>query len=134
MNPDPGTRSAHMADPISFDGCFGWYHAGSADLGVVLCSPHGYEELCVHRHWREFAQKLSEQGLPTLRFDYPGTGDSTGDDDMPHQVHAWVDSIRDAIRTLRNISGVDRVALVGLRIGAMLAAAAAIELEGTLAA
>jgi pimeloyl-ACP methyl ester carboxylesterase len=113
-----------------FAGCFGWYHPGSAQLGVVLCSPHGYEELCVHRHWRELAQKLSEQSLPTLRFDYPGTGDSAEDDETPDRVRAWVESIGNAVRTLRRIAGVERVALVGLRMGAMLATAAAEEIDG----
>ncbi len=119
-----------LCEPIVFDGCFGWYHPGSADLGVVLCGPHGYEELCAHRHWRDLARDLSAHGLPTLRFDYPGTGDSAGDDEMPGRVQAWVAGVRGAIQTLQRISGVERVALVGLRIGAMLAMAAAEQEDG----
>ncbi len=116
-------------EPIVFAGCLGWYHPGQAQLGVVLCGPHGYEELCVHRHWRALAQRLSEQDLPTLRFDYPGTGDSVDDDETPDRVRAWVESISDAVRTLRRVAGVERVALVGLRMGAMLATAAAEEID-----
>jgi pimeloyl-ACP methyl ester carboxylesterase len=123
--PDAGVRSA----PVVFSGCFGWYHPGRGQLGVVLCAPHGYEELCVHRHWRTLAQHLSEHELPTLRFDYPGTGDSAEDDETSDRVRAWVDSIGEAVRTLRRIAGVERVALVGLRMGAMLAAAAATQLD-----
>src|SRR5271165_6278445 len=119
-----------MPDAIVFNGCFGWFHPGSANLGVVLCAPHGYEELCVHRQWRELAVRLSEQDLPTLRYDYPGTGDSADDDEAPHRVRAWLDSISDAVCTLRRISGVERVALVGLRMGAMLAFAAAEQIDG----
>ena len=74
-------------------------------------------------------QRLSEQDLPTLRFDYPGTGDSADDDETPDRVRAWVESIGDAVRTLRRIAGVERVALVGLRMGAMLAIAAAEEID-----
>jgi pimeloyl-ACP methyl ester carboxylesterase len=118
-----------LCEPIVFAGCLGWYHPGSAQLGVVLCGPHGYEELCVHRHWRALAQRLSEQGLPTLRFDYPGTGDSADDDETPDRVRAWVESIGDAVRTLRRVAGIERVALVGLRMGAMLATAAAEEID-----
>jgi pimeloyl-ACP methyl ester carboxylesterase len=118
-----------VPEPIVFAGCIGWYHPGSAQLGVVLCSPHGYEELCVHRHWRELAQRLSEQDLPTLRFDYLGVGDSADDDETPDRVQAWVESIGNAVRSLRRIAGVERVALVGLRVGAMLAAAAAEEID-----
>ena len=87
------------------------------------------EELCVHRHWRALAQRLSEQDLPTLRFDYPGTGDSADDDETPDRVRAWVESISDAVRTLRRVAGIERVALVGLRMGAMLATAAAEEID-----
>src|SRR5689334_10894601 len=119
--------------PIVFDGCFGWYHHGSSDLGVVLCAPHGHEELCAHRHWRELARALAERGLPTLRFDYPGTGDSAEDDESPGRVGAWIGSIGAAAATLRRTAGVDRIALVGLRIGALLAAAAAEEIEGVTA-
>ena len=122
---EPEALGVGVCEPVVFDGCFGWYHPGSANLGVVLCGPHGYEELCAHRHWRDLARNLSAHGLPTLRFDYPGTGDSAGDDGMPGRVQAWVDGIRAAIDTLQRISGVGRVALVGLRIGAILAMAAA---------
>jgi pimeloyl-ACP methyl ester carboxylesterase len=118
-----------LCEPIVFAGCLGWYHPGSARLGVVLCGPHGYEELCVHRHWRTLAQRLSERDLPTLRFDYPGTGDSADDDETPDRVRAWVESIGDAVRTLRRVAGIDGVALVGLRMGAMLATAAAEEID-----
>jgi pimeloyl-ACP methyl ester carboxylesterase len=114
-----------MPEPIVFGGCSGWYHPATSNLGVILCGPHGYEELCVHRHWRRLAQDLADRGLPTLRFDYPGTGDSIGDDETPGQVAAWIESIRDAVRVMRSMSGVDRIALVGLRMGAMLATAAA---------
>jgi pimeloyl-ACP methyl ester carboxylesterase len=116
-------------EPVVFDGCFGWYQSGRARLGVVLCSPHGYEELCVHRHWRAFAQALAQQDLPTLRFDYPGTGDSADDDETPDRVRAWVDSICQAADTLRRIAGVDRIALVGLRMGALLAMEAAASID-----
>jgi pimeloyl-ACP methyl ester carboxylesterase len=123
------SSSVALPEPMIFAGCLGWYHPGSAQLGVVLCSPHGYEELCVHRHWRELAQRLSEQDLPTLRFDYPGTGDSADDDETPDRVRAWLESIGDAVRTLRRVAGIEQVALVGMRMGAMLATAAAEELE-----
>jgi pimeloyl-ACP methyl ester carboxylesterase len=121
--------AAVQSQPMVFSGCFGWYHPGAGQLGVVLCSPHGYEELCVHRHWRALAQTLSDQDLPTLRFDYAGTGDSADDDETSGRVQAWVESIGNAVRMLRRISGVERVALVGLRMGALLATAAAEDLD-----
>jgi pimeloyl-ACP methyl ester carboxylesterase len=92
---------------------------------VVLCGPHGYEDLCVHRHWRTLACRLAAQGFPTLRFDYLGTGDSAGDDSSPALVTAWVLSVRQAMQTLRDMAGVQDIALVGLRMGAVLASLAA---------
>jgi pimeloyl-ACP methyl ester carboxylesterase len=122
-----------MYNPVTFEGCFGWYHQGSADLGIVLCAPHGHGELCAHRHWRELAHKLAARGLPVLRFDYPGTGDSADADETPGRVRAWIQSIHSAAAALRASAGVERIALVGLRIGAILALAAAEEMDGVAA-
>ena len=116
--------------PVVFDGCFGWFHPGAGARGVVLCSPHGYEELCVHRVWRGLAMQLASSGLPTLRFDYAGTGDSAGDDEQPDRVRAWLDSIHAAVKWMRAEAGVQQLALVGLRLGATLAAIAAEQLGG----
>jgi pimeloyl-ACP methyl ester carboxylesterase len=116
--------------PIVFDGCFGWLHPAGGARGVVLCNPHGYEELCVHRIWRGLAEQLAAAGLPTLRFDYPGTGDSAGDDEEPGRVQAWLTGIQSAVKWMRSQLEVKEVALVGMRLGATLAATAAQHLEG----
>jgi pimeloyl-ACP methyl ester carboxylesterase len=116
--------------PITFNGCFGWLHAASGSRGVVLCSPYGSEALSMHRAWREFAMRLSAAGLPTLRFDYHGLGDSAGRDEDPQRVRAWLDSVRSAVERLRADTGVSEVTLVGLRLGATLAAVAASEIDG----
>ncbi|WP_168220232.1 alpha/beta hydrolase [Azospirillum thermophilum] len=116
--------------PVVFEGCFGWLHPASGRRGVVLCSPHGYEELCAHRAWGGLAAGLAAAGLPTLRFDYHGLGDSAGEDTDPARVRAWLDSIHAAVRRLREDTGVDEVALAGLRLGGLLAAAAAAEIGG----
>ncbi|MFM0286654.1 alpha/beta hydrolase [Paraburkholderia megapolitana] len=111
--------------PVVFDGCFGWLHPAAGEQGVVLCNPFGYDALCTHRGWRKLAERLAAAGIPVLRFDYPGTGDSAGFEDDPQRVAAWIDSIVAATRRLREWTGVTRVSLVGLRLGATLAALAA---------
>ncbi|WP_207458938.1 alpha/beta hydrolase [Azospirillum sp. SYSU D00513] len=116
--------------PIEFDGCFGWLHPASGGRGVVLCGPHATEELILHRAWRDFAETLAASGLPTLRFDYHGMGDSAGGDEDPGRVRAWIDSVRAAVKRLRAETGVAEVTLVGLRLGATLAASAAAEIGG----
>ncbi|HEV3426780.1 MAG TPA: alpha/beta hydrolase [Paraburkholderia sp.] len=112
-------------DPVVFEGAFGWLHPADGRTGVVLCNPFGYDALCTHRGWRKLAERLAAAGLPVLRFDYPGTGDAAGNEDDPCRVETWLGSIDAAVRHLREWTGVTRVALVGLRLGATLAAIAA---------
>lgn len=118
--------------PVIFDGCYGALHvrAGSKiTTAVVLCSPFGYDALCVHRGWRELAERLAAaDGTAVLRFDYPGTGDSEGYEEDPRRLRAWVDSIKAATRYLRLATGATRLILCGLRLGALLAVMAAEEL------
>ncbi|HYS68369.1 MAG TPA: alpha/beta hydrolase family protein [Paraburkholderia sp.] len=119
--------------PVTFDGCFGWLHrpAGARpEMGVVLCNPFGYEALCTYRGWRELAEALAARGIAALRFDYPGTGDSSGNEDDPQRLRAWLDSIKAAAAWLRAETGAPRLSLCGLRLGATLAALAAEEMGG----
>jgi pimeloyl-ACP methyl ester carboxylesterase len=97
------------------------------DLAVVLVNPFGYEAICAHRGYRLLAERLARAGFPALRFDLAGTGDSSGDDREPGRVAAWIASIGAAIEEIRARSGVKDVALFGVRLGALLALAAAAE-------
>lgn len=107
---------------------FGWWHASKnpSGLAMVLCSPFGREEISAHRSLRHLADMLARRGVPTLRFDYPGTGDSSGDSLDPDQLRAFGDSLHSAIDEARRLAGVRRVALGGLRVGALLATQAAL--------
>lgn len=111
--------------PVVFDDCFGWLHPAAGKQGVVLCNPFGYDALCTHRGWRKLAERIAAAGMPALRFDYPGAGDSAGTEDDAQRVDAWLDSIAAATRRLREWTGATSVSLVGLRLGATLAALAA---------
>lgn len=120
--------------PVTFGCCYGWLHlpvGHNATTGVVLCSPFGHDALCVHRGWRDFAIALTAFcGMPALRFDYPGAGDSDGNEEDPQRFRTWIDSIKAAAQYLRATTGVTRLILCGLRLGATLAVLAAEELEG----
>lgn len=111
--------------PVSFAGCFGWLHSGPSARGVVICGAQGEEEMVSHRALMLFAEQLSDRGLPTLRFDYRGTGDSSEDDLAPSRLAAWRDSVVDAASFLRDRTGVTEIALVGLGLGGLLAVLAA---------
>ena len=88
---------------------------------MVLCQPLGIEAICVYFSYRLLAQRLAQRGLAVLRFDYDGTGDSTGMEDDPDRLDAWLDSVSAATDALTTL-GVGHVALVGVRIGGLFAA------------
>lgn len=108
---------------------FGWLHpaasGGPQAWGVVLCNAFGYEAHCAHRSVHAFADVISLLGIPALRFDYLGTGDSPEIDPSADQIEAWAADIVHAVAQLRRCTGVDRVCLLGFRLGALLATLAA---------
>jgi alpha/beta superfamily hydrolase len=105
---------------------FGWLH--EPDVGstaaVVLCPPLGLEAYNAHYPFRLLAEALEAAGLMTLRFDYDGTVDSAGSPLDPGRIEAWIASIEHAAELVRS-RGADSVAIVGLRMGAVLAEFAA---------
>ncbi|WP_416049612.1 serine aminopeptidase domain-containing protein [Cupriavidus basilensis] len=115
--------------PLHFDGCFGWYHPAQGQRAVLLCNAIGHEALWTHAGLARLAERLAAQGVPVLRFDYPGTGDSA---DLEHAgapgascVDAWLAGIDAAGELLRRLSGAQELVLLGVRGGASLAALAA---------
>ncbi|TXN80399.1 alpha/beta fold hydrolase [Methylobacterium sp. WL8] len=113
------------AEPVVVDGLFGWFSPGTARRGVILCGATGFEQLSAHRPWRDLAGRIAATGCATLRFDYPGEGDST--DAGAGTLAAWLGAIRRAVRVLREEAGSTEVVLVGLRLGGTLAALVAEE-------
>ena len=109
---------------------YGVYHPSRARTtrltAVVLCYPLWQEYMRAHRAFRQLAMLLSKAGFPVLRFDYFGTGDSAGDSDAG-DVSRWTHDISTAIDEMKDTAGVTKVSLVGLRVGASLAAAVAAE-------
>jgi alpha-beta hydrolase superfamily lysophospholipase len=107
---------------------FGWLHlpdGGAARGGVVLCPPLGIEAICVYFSYRTLAERLASSGIAVLRFDYDGTGDSFGAQEDGGRTEAWLASVEAAVDVLR-ATGVGSVGLVGIRMGALLAATVAV--------
>ncbi len=118
---------------VSFENCPGILHEGDGDIGVIMCSAQGFEELCARKDWRLLAQSIADLGLPVLRFDYAGTADAPGGDEDPGRLDAWRASLDAAVAFMRREVGVREIVLVGLRLGATLAAQIADKIHGFVA-
>jgi pimeloyl-ACP methyl ester carboxylesterase len=132
----PRESSGRSEQPLYFSSgdhrLFGWLHrtvGRNASLGVVICNPFGYESICSHRSVRTFAEAAAAAGAPTLRFDYVGTGNSDDLEPGAEQISAWTDDVVAAVCELQRATGVERVCLLGFRLGAMLATLAAARCE-----
>ena len=102
---------------------YGAYHPAtvSSRRGAVLCNPWGREYLLSHSTFRVLASQLAASGCHTLRFDYSGTGDSAGaSEEVRHEQ--WLADTAAAVDELKDLSGADDIALVGMRHGAAIAA------------
>ncbi len=124
-----------VTEPVYFQGpagpLFGWHHLPATrtvrSTAIVVCPPFGSEYVSTHHVIRALAVELARLGFPVLRFDYHGTGDSAGAFGDSGPQFAWVGSIGAAIDESRRRSGCSAVSVVGMRLGAALAVAAAAE-------
>lgn len=88
---------------------------------MLLLNPGGWEYVRAHRTLRLLATRLSAAGIDVLRFDYSGTGDSWGDVDADISLDRWLEDVEEAADELGALAGVDRIGVVGLRLGARVA-------------
>jgi exosortase A-associated hydrolase 2 len=104
------------------------YHPADAEdtasTAALFCHAFGEERKSSALTMSRLARAVAAAGLPALRFDYYGTGDSEGEF-VEADVHTRLEDIQTAADCLREKSGCKRVALLGLRLGATLAARAA---------
>jgi pimeloyl-ACP methyl ester carboxylesterase/dienelactone hydrolase len=102
-----------------------WFEptAGSSqDRGgpsIVVVPGYGYTEMVTRYGWTQFAERCASHGLRTVLFDHPCTNDSADSQDGLNVV-SWTTALRDVVRRVPA-----PVVLVGVRLGATLAAAAA---------
>jgi pimeloyl-ACP methyl ester carboxylesterase len=109
---------------------FGAYHSAAAGslrrLAVLLCYPAPQEYMFAHRAFRRLAETLAQRGYPVLRFDYTGTGDSASDLDAA-TLAGWRTDIVAGADELAELAGVETLSIVGMRLGAALAAGVSAE-------
>ena len=112
------------------DPVFAIFHPASkssSSTAVLLLPPWGWDEVTSYRSRRAWAEHLAAAGHPTLRLDFPGSGDSGGGPGDPRRIEVWVASIRAAVTWLRDSTGSGRVAVVGLGLGGLVAGRAVSE-------
>ena len=133
ISPDDGTSRRAFWLEASSGPLASWLHlpaGGTArPCAVVICPPMGFEYTHSHRSLRHLAEAFATRGFPAIRFDYYGCGNSPGDAFSRHQLQTWVDDIRAILREAAALAGSDSVALVGLRLGALLSALAATDID-----
>src|SRR5262245_2371659 len=126
----PGPASSPLADAVrrtpfylesQNQPLFAWLHRRAdttdASHAAVICPPTGHEQIHSHRALRHLADAFARAGIPALRLDYHGTGDSAGTDEDPALCATRLANIRDAQAWMRQHLGCARITLVGLRIG-----------------
>lgn len=122
------------ASPIVFSDTLGLFqraYGTGLDTVVVFASPWGLEELCTTRKfWRIIADRLSQHGIASLRFDWPGTGDGRDDIDFSSGLELWRKALIEAADKARLLSGASRVVIIGQSLGAAVAAETAPRIEG----
>ncbi len=123
-------RAIWFGDTVAMLGHLHTPRRDAADLALVICpAPFGYDNVCGHRGLRILADRVAASGIPALRFDPPGTGDSDG----TQRVAAWTAAIGSAVAALRRETGCQRIVVMGVGLGGSVALAAAdggLELDG----
>ena len=111
----------------------GWLHMATdrpqSNTGVIICPPLAVEYMSTYRAMRYVCDYFALAGIPALRFDYHGTGDSSGDNKDENRLNDWIWSIEQACNQLKSITNCNQVGLFGLRMGATFAAIAAEKTE-----
>lgn len=104
---------------------FGMWHLPEtmpSTTAFLMSHPFGEEKLWSHRAFVSAARALAARGHRVLRFDYRGAGDSSGNSDET-SLETHLEDLTEAYRQLvSSESTLQRVGLIGLRLGAAMAA------------
>ena len=127
VDADAGVRVTAEFFGVDGSRIFGSRHApleSSASAGVVICPALQAEFLRNYRRELELGHRLAAGGIAVQRFHYRGSGNSDGE-----TSDVTFDTMRDdavaAAERLADAEGLDSLAFVGARWGAMVAASAA---------
>lgn len=91
---------------------------GAAPLGMLVVPPLLHEQLRSRRLLTELAGRISAFGIPCLRFDYFGSGDSAGSGERM-DVASMREDIEAAANALRSLAGIERLVVLAVRGGTL---------------
>lgn len=125
MTPTP-TETPLSIDVPGAARLFGVWHAPATPprAAAVLCHPMFEEKKSAHLVLVDLARRLAAEGCAVLRFDFRGCGDSAGAADAIDPAD-WLTDVETALSVAAFRCPGKPLGLLGLRLGATLAALAA---------
>jgi len=119
-------RAYPAALPLVFSNTCGHFMAGAnpkedRGLAVLFVSSWGFEEMSSRRFFRNVAETLSDRNISSMRFDYPGTGDSLDLLDDVAGLQIWRDATKAAAMELYKRTRYTRLVVFAQGFGALLA-------------
>ena len=120
-SPNETIAPVYFGPDSSLYGCYNLATDFRHAPAVLICQPTGHEYERCHRAMRQLAVQSAKKGISAMRFDYFATGDSAGNCDEISLSRMCLD-IRQAIRHCCDKTGVEQLTVVGVRLGATLAA------------
>lgn len=129
MPPDSPSETVvpvYFGPDSSLYGCYNLTADYKRAPAGLICQPTGHEYERCHRAMRQLAVQSARKGISAMRFDYYATGDSAGHCEELSLFRMRLD-IQQAIKHCCDKTGVEKLTVVGVRLGATLAA----QLAGT---
>ena len=120
-SPNETIVPVYFGPDSSLYGCYNLTSDYRRAPAVLICQPTGHEYERCHRAMRQLAVQSARKGMSAMRFDYYATGDSAGDSEELSLSQMRLD-MQQAIQHCCEKTGVEQLTVVGIRLGATLAA------------
>ncbi len=98
----------------------------SRQHAILICNSIGHEHSRAYRNLQQLSLLLAESGFDVLRFDYRGTGNSSGSCGECTQ-DSLVEDTRAVATFLRQQANTRRLSIIGIRLGATVASLSQID-------
>jgi len=118
--PTEAVKLLHFGQNQSLYGVLHGDLSGMSKRAALICPPLGQESVRTHFVLKRLGERLAANGVPTLRFDFFGQGDSLGEN-ASASVSRWKEDIMEACDELCRRTRAEKITLIGVRLGATLA-------------